>query len=547
MKNSPDKSSDERLSYRNRMAIALIFGALIHAPLFLQEQIENIDETAYIFKEKVKKLIFGYGRAEAKIDYISELKEKLERGEEIDFGEFYSVTEFNEGIIDADTLEKLQKEIEEEVKKLKELTDKTDVLTVLSQIVNAQGEYEESNTYLSDVILNKYGNCKARQKRASVLVQRVYPDMPMKFQRMKLGGTMHIRLLVQVDDDWYSVESPGPQLVTGDDMAGTVINESDDYFESYVGESPDGEFVLGEGDITKSKTNDSETDDYLVLSLPVSPDEIRDFNPSGETNPNQNTGTAIATNLARLGMGSSSDTVARPAFGGAYGESKPMDPIEIDVISFDPKKILKESEGNPGRHKFYSNVFKLMREARQKMKTSSGKDAKINTFCSLVNRIDEEGEMHAEDSPDGDDDMISTPNFFNFAEYYNPIFLNELIISSGENFTMDICEEIEDKKLIAVANKTEIEKRVSRISMSGTSVKLRKPPLCIEAEKLSAIGMGELELQIKDSLLTGNELQNPPANKSIEHHLFCLLDESDGGDAFLIGINAEGEVVAYSD
>lgn len=239
--------------------------------------------------------------------YKEELKKAAERGEEIDLGEFYLRSEYEEGFIGKERYIRAEDALNKLAAELKRESNEATNASVLNKMISLQedekapeGGYLEENSLLSDILLEneegyRSGNCQAREKLMASLVQRVYPEMHIRYQILKLDGALHTRTLVELNGKWYAMELQSLTLVPEDSFQGTIISDQNDYIEAYIGETPDTQMAytnkmpsfsgaktpeaIEQDALTRSKTKLTITDDYLpnLVSNHLSPDQITNF------------------------------------------------------------------------------------------------------------------------------------------------------------------------------------------------------------------------------------------------------------------------------
>ncbi len=304
----------------------------LHAPFVFQERLGEVWEIrgdiAYVVGEGAKSVLSGHPLE--KSEYTGELKEALELGNHIDLGEFYLKSQYLDGRLEEGRMREALDKLDEMEADVRADKDKMGTLDVLDGIKERDGKHEAAHSYLSTVVLEGKGNCKARERFSAALVDRVYPGMEIIYQKVKLDGVRHTRTLVKVDGKWRNMEDPKGSPLSEADLAGTVLYEKYDYVKHYVGQSNLGNYRKPPKPIN-SHTKLSVTADYLDLPLPdgVDADNIKDvaFDASG----------AGGAGLGSVGQG----VIGSPAPVGENGQSNiggvglVRDPIELEILSPD--------------------------------------------------------------------------------------------------------------------------------------------------------------------------------------------------------------------
>lgn len=220
-----------------------------------------------------------------KADLRESIRSRAESGQEINLAQFYLESEMLEGLIDPEAYQAALSAFKKEVEHYqKEKGSMTDPKLIIARMVEDQGEYRGDSSLLSNLLLKKQGNCEAREKRLSSLIQEVFPDLKIASQTVKIDGTIHTRALVQIDDAWLNTENIGrnPVPLSSDDFLGTVTYHTEDRARHYAGLQTSAKFHRPHADDSSSysvsPTKASSSDSYLVLPLPagIDVDEIRD-------------------------------------------------------------------------------------------------------------------------------------------------------------------------------------------------------------------------------------------------------------------------------
>lgn len=334
-------------------------------------------DIAYVTKESAKSVLYGHPLE--KSEYVDELKEALERGDHIDLGEFYLKSQYLDGRLEethmCETLDGLDT-IEADTLEDKE---KLETLDVLSGLRKRGGKHDDRYSYLSTIVLEGLGDCHAREKREATIIHRVYPDMEMLTQKVKINGVKHTRLIVKVEGQWRSMDDiKGPPL-TEDDLAGTVLYEKYDYVKHYVGQNNLGNYRKPPKPIN-SHTKLSVTDDYLDLPLPdgVDADDIKDvaFDASK----------AGGAGLGGVGQG----VIGSPTQVGENGQSNigvaelVRDPIELEILTADDvEKNRSRTRGILG-HWAYLNTNSFMMEEELRLILPKMNDSCFDVVAPVV-------------------------------------------------------------------------------------------------------------------------------------------------------------------
>lgn len=346
----------------------------LHAPLVLQERLGEVwDERgniAYVTKESTKSVLNGHPFKKSK--YVDELKEALEKGEHIDLGEFYLKSQYLDGRLEEDHMRQALDELASVEADVRVDKDKLETLDVLSGIRDRDGKHDEAHSYLSTVVLEGKGNCKARERFSAALVDRVFPDMEIVYQKVKLDGVRHTRTLVKVDGQWRNMEDPKGLPLSEADLAGTVLYEKYDYVKHYVDQGNLGNYKKPPVAIN-SHTEFLVTDDYLGVPLPdgVDFDNIK------------NVGSGSGT--GGMGVGS----VGQGAFGspaptGGNGQVDILvdgfvrDPIELEI--FTAHDIEKNRQRTQATLKYWRELDAA--DASEIKKTLNTILPKMNNTCA---------------------------------------------------------------------------------------------------------------------------------------------------------------------
>lgn len=279
MKPTESKQRAKPKSSRKRVIDALSLSLVVHAGLGISVVADEIWEQraniVYAAQEQIKAALES--RPIEKGEYEEELKEALEKGEQVDLGEFYLKTQYLSGRLTEEGLEKALDELSSEEDEVRANMKGREKLLVLEDITSRRGGPASGHSYLSSILFDEKGNCKARERFTSALVDRIYPDMEMMYQKVRINGRMHTRTLVKVDGVWYAMESSIVPLEQSS-LLGTVLHKKYDKVRHYLGKKVEGEYKRPTLKIS-SKTRITIGDDYQRLPLPdgISVDNIRDI------------------------------------------------------------------------------------------------------------------------------------------------------------------------------------------------------------------------------------------------------------------------------
>ena len=279
MRKPEHQPSSESLVARRRLTKALGLALALHAPVVLYGRLGEVwqarEGIARAAREQAKSIL--HERRQEKREYIGKLKEALERGEPIDLGEFYLKTEYLEGRAEKKRMTDSMSRLSTIESEHRSYMDKGTTTQNLQHITAEEGRYSAGYTYLSSILLEKEGNCHARERFSAALVHRLYPEMKMAYQVMKIDGEMHVRTLVKIEGEWHSMEKPDVPLSEAD-LEGTVLYDKYDYVRHYVGSQGLGSYKsVSTSQPPQSYTRITMTDEYLRLPLPdgISFDDIK--------------------------------------------------------------------------------------------------------------------------------------------------------------------------------------------------------------------------------------------------------------------------------
>jgi len=180
--------------------------------------------------------------------FVEQLRESKEMRENM--GLFFLKSEYYEGGIDEDELDKAEKKLEEIIENFRQMAEKDkNVYRVLHELIQEQAAYKGSSSYLSRLLLTRKGNCEARAKLMISVTNKIYPDLPVKLQMYR----DHIRAIVQIGGQWYSMEKPSLEPIMEDDLKNTVLAESSIFVQSYLNEDMSAEEVEVTGNPNPAK------------------------------------------------------------------------------------------------------------------------------------------------------------------------------------------------------------------------------------------------------------------------------------------------------
>ncbi len=181
--------------------------------------------------------------------FVEQLRESREMRE--DLGMFFLKSEYYDGGINEQGLEAAGKKLEEIIEDFRQMAENDkNIYRVLHELIQEQGAYKGNSSYLSRLLLGRKGNCEARAKLIISITNKVYPDLPVKLQLYR----DHIRALVQISGQWYSMEKPTLEPVTEEDLKNTVLADSSFFVQSYLGEEASVEEVEVTGNPNPPKT-----------------------------------------------------------------------------------------------------------------------------------------------------------------------------------------------------------------------------------------------------------------------------------------------------
>jgi len=175
-------------------------------------------------------------------EYKKNLLERLENGEKILYRDFVFELELLGLGIDPAVIEEAKKIFMEEMAQLEKMKPSVPTREFLQKVVNLSESDEKNNAYeptrtsLAEYLVRKKqgkrGNCKARGKYQAMAVEYLYPERRKDILLQKFGD--HIRALFEVDENIYVME-PGVQILTKDDLKGTITFTLDEHMLSSAG------------------------------------------------------------------------------------------------------------------------------------------------------------------------------------------------------------------------------------------------------------------------------------------------------------------------
>ena len=201
-------------------------------------------------------------------NYLTQLRQSFKNSlssvetlEDVDLGDFFLQTEYLEGGLDKEGLNKAKQKLNELTEKFKKQAeeDKYSKIRVFHSIVQEQGRYKPESSYLSGILNKNAGNCEARAKLMVSLMQRVYPDTPVKLQKY----ADHWRAIAQIGNVWYALEKETPSKIQNKGLGNTALYKPHALISNYLGKKTEENFISG-GEIVK-KPQRGITDTYFSL------------------------------------------------------------------------------------------------------------------------------------------------------------------------------------------------------------------------------------------------------------------------------------------
>jgi|GEM_PF-4173241 len=400
----------------NHLKSALVCSFMIHAIGMNSERLGQLwsekESIVYVAQQRMRAALES--RPVQRAEYEKSLKGALENGEHIDGGEFVLLQEYMAGSIDDLRMREALKRLHDIEAEIRSDANLANEIATLKKIVAAQGEYSGDNSYLSTLLLDKKGNCKARARFTAALIDRLYPAMEIRYQVVKVDRVMHIRTMAQVDGQWYNMEELERPMTVGDVM-GSVIYKKEDPIKSYVGEKSVGTYVSPAIKIN-SPTKLSVSDDYENIPLPsgVSSDNIKDIT---SANPYSS---GVPQGMAAIGMPVKDvDKVVEgetmPVYYGsrrwdAAFDVKILKPEEVNSMearSTEWKNYIKADEPSPDS----LGAPKLERWAVYEPEESPGWNGFLNRF--LMNAVN-----HQEERMPSESSIIEHSMFQNYKMWY---------------------------------------------------------------------------------------------------------------------------------
>lgn len=141
--------------------------------------------------------------------------------------------------------QKLQKETRDKKIQSSPLERK---LSELFEISKDMGRYSPHKARLSNVAIDGEGNCESRALARRIIIPALYPMDEFKFQWFGAGEQTrstkentddpgHVRMITQIQGDWYALEDGVPQKLSPADLVGTQITDVDVFEKSLLKES----------------------------------------------------------------------------------------------------------------------------------------------------------------------------------------------------------------------------------------------------------------------------------------------------------------------
>lgn len=234
MNNIEKRMGNEGLPLLSAFFLSCLLHSLFLLPSFMSDDqkrvVDDIVSNMNVTRELIQNNLVSLPRILEKIEFIEKLKKSPD---DIGFADFILKSEYYEGGIDADELENAKIKLNAMIKKYQKLdTKEENKLKVLHEIIQEQGSYKRSSSFLGNVVNERSGNCEARSKLMVALVKGVYPNMPVKFQIY----ADHILTIVEVDNKWYKMEKPLITSLEKEDYIGTAIADISIYIKEYINE-----------------------------------------------------------------------------------------------------------------------------------------------------------------------------------------------------------------------------------------------------------------------------------------------------------------------
>jgi hypothetical protein len=197
-----------------------------------------------------------------------------------DLGNFFLETEYHEGRLTPEELKRAQETLDASIQYYQELLKSTEVGEVLNSLIRGQGNYSTKHSCLNQILNEKKGNCEARAKFMAVVLNRLGPKIPKESIKFQLFRN-HIRTVVLLNGDWYTMEKPSLAKLEKKDLENTALIGLDSFIKSYLGEKIEAQVELVEKNA--SLTTTPMTDSYFELELAegISKNDLRDFSDNG--------------------------------------------------------------------------------------------------------------------------------------------------------------------------------------------------------------------------------------------------------------------------
>lgn len=241
----------ESLRKKKDLLLPMVLSAVLNfGGKLLMDKSTDLESGIATISRELKEMTRGEQQVKLKEAIKEELRdiEKKDELKKVNLRKFFLDTELAEGISESEYNDANNK-IEEMVEKFKGMKEKDFMLKILHEMVQEQGKYEPTMTYLSDLVNDREGNCKASAKLMLVLMQEVFPEQKVKIQ--EFGD--HIRVITEIAGEWYAMEKPTPAKLTLADLENTALHESDAFLKFYLGEGS-GRVYQAAGLDNKAKT-----------------------------------------------------------------------------------------------------------------------------------------------------------------------------------------------------------------------------------------------------------------------------------------------------
>ncbi|MBT4856695.1 hypothetical protein HON52_00725 [Candidatus Uhrbacteria bacterium] len=199
----------------HRLEAALVVSAVLHLGGIFHERIA--DEVQDL--PRTARSIANSQESDAALQtLLSEMAPSIESGEvlDIDLSDLYFQQEELVGGVSEETIAQAKQRYEEILAEAgSRIENGDDVNGVITYILQEQGEYEEDESFMSDLLVSGEGNCEAREKFISAAIQDVYPDLVS-------SGDVKLQLFGAYVDDETGEPRPGHVRVVLDQHDGTI-------------------------------------------------------------------------------------------------------------------------------------------------------------------------------------------------------------------------------------------------------------------------------------------------------------------------------------